>query len=184
MGMLMVVSPSYLKPPLTKVVPGHAKLIENPLAARSVTVTETSNSRLNIIVIDLCIQHCFYARLVTHLRICARLSGLDEFGEPNAEDIGWNIVFWRHDDANLEKRYVEITVFRYVPQDETAGMKVDIWAYGTWREATPSTEVHYPTWIPPHRLHVRLVPIQHTHQLVQVGYRFDDVLNTSTRRCV
>jgi hypothetical protein len=58
----------------------HSKLIEDPLTAGSIAVAIARNPRLDVIIVDLSIQHSLDARLVPHLRICTLLSRFDKLG--------------------------------------------------------------------------------------------------------
>jgi hypothetical protein len=70
----------------------HSELVEDPLAACCIAVAVARNSGLDIIIVDLSIQHSLDAGLIPHLRICTLLSRFDELGQTYAQDVGGNVV--------------------------------------------------------------------------------------------
>jgi hypothetical protein len=70
----------------------HSELIEDSLAAGCIAVAITRNSRLDIVIVDLSIQHSLDARFVPHLGICTLLSRFDELGETYTQNVGRNVV--------------------------------------------------------------------------------------------
>lgn len=66
---------------------GHAKLVEDALTAGAVTVAVASNTLLDIVVVDVSIQHGLDTSLETELIVVDLATGLDELGHTHTQDI-------------------------------------------------------------------------------------------------
>lgn len=71
-------------------------MVEYPLPACCVTIAVTRDARLNVVIRDLSIKHGLDASFISHLRIHALFSGLDELGKPNAEHVGGYVILGCH----------------------------------------------------------------------------------------
>jgi len=75
---------------------GHAKLVENSLAAGGVSVAVACHTLVDIVVIDLSIKHSLDTSLETKFGVINLASGLDELGHAHAENVAWLVAFDNH----------------------------------------------------------------------------------------
>ena len=68
---------------------GHAKLVEDALAAGAVTEAVAGDGLVDVIVIDLGVEKGFDASFETEFGVVDFAPWFDEFGEADAEDVGW-----------------------------------------------------------------------------------------------
>jgi hypothetical protein len=80
---------------------GHAELIKDSLAAGGIAVTIASNALVDIIVIDLGIEHSLHTSFEPQLSVINLASRLDEFGHAYAKDVAWLVSL----DDHLEGSY-------------------------------------------------------------------------------
>jgi len=81
---------------------GHAKLVEDSLTTGGVAVAVACNSLIDIVVVDLGIEHSLDTSFESKLGIINLSSGLDELGHPHAEDVAWLVAFDNHFDGIVE----------------------------------------------------------------------------------
>ena len=74
----------------------HAELVEDALAASGVAVAVACYTLVDVVVVDLGIEHCLYAGFETELGVVDFAARFDEFGHTHAEDIAWFIAFDDH----------------------------------------------------------------------------------------
>lgn len=75
----------------------HSKLVENSLSASRIAITIACYSLIDIVVIDLCIQHSLYTGFKPELCIVDLATRLNELGHANAKDVRWLVLFDNHD---------------------------------------------------------------------------------------
>jgi hypothetical protein len=81
---------------------GHAELVEYSLAAGGVAVAVAGYALVDVVVVDLGIEHGFDAGFEAELGVVDFSSGLDELGHAHAEDVAWFVTFDNHrSDCNL-----------------------------------------------------------------------------------
>ena len=68
---------------------GHAELVEHTLAAGGVAIAVASDTLVNIVVVDLGIEHSLDTSLETELSVVDLAAGLDELGHAHAEHVAW-----------------------------------------------------------------------------------------------
>jgi len=76
---------------------GQSELIENPLATGAVAVNIACNTLVNIVVVDVGVQHGLDTGFEAQLMVVDLATGLDEFGHTNAQDVGGSCFFSAHD---------------------------------------------------------------------------------------
>lgn len=77
---------------------GETELVEDALAAGTITVDVASNTLVDIIVSDLRVEHGLDAGLVAQLIVVDLATGLDELGHAHAQDVGGASLFLDHFD--------------------------------------------------------------------------------------
>lgn len=75
---------------------GHAELVEDSLATGRIAIAVARHSLVDLVVVDLRVQHCLHAGFEAEFMVVDLSSWLDEFGHSYAEDIGGR-GFARHD---------------------------------------------------------------------------------------
>ena len=68
---------------------GHAELIENSLTASAVAIAVTSDSLIDIVVIDMGIEEGFDTGFETELSVVNLATGLDKLGQTYSKHVGW-----------------------------------------------------------------------------------------------
>ena len=68
---------------------GHAELVEHTLAAGGVAIAVAGDTLINVVVVDLSIQHSLDTGLETELSVVDLAAGLDELGHAHAEHVAW-----------------------------------------------------------------------------------------------
>jgi hypothetical protein len=66
---------------------GHAELVEHALAARRVAIAVARNALVNVVVVDVRIEHGFDTGLEAELGVVDLATGLDELCHSDAEDV-------------------------------------------------------------------------------------------------
>lgn len=66
----------------------HAELVEDALSAGRVAVAVARDTLVDIVVVDVCVEHGFDTRFEAELRVVDFAAGFDEFGHADAEDVG------------------------------------------------------------------------------------------------
>lgn len=74
----------------------HAELVKDTLPARRVAVTVAGDALVDIVIVDLRVQHRFDARFETKFGVVDFPAGFDEFGHAYAEDVAWFVAFDDH----------------------------------------------------------------------------------------
>ena len=75
---------------------GHSKLVEDSLAAGGVAIAIACNALIDIVVVDLGIEHSFDTSFESELSVVNLSSWLDELGHAHAEDVAWLVAFDDH----------------------------------------------------------------------------------------
>jgi hypothetical protein len=75
---------------------GHAELIKDSLTAGGIAVTIASNALVDIIVIDLGIEHSLHTSFKSQLSVINLASRLDELGHAYAKDVAWLVALDDH----------------------------------------------------------------------------------------
>lgn len=75
---------------------GHAELVENSLPRRRIAIAVACNTSLDVVVVDLRVQHCFHTSLIAHFGVAPLGAWLDEFGQADAQHVRRDVVLGRH----------------------------------------------------------------------------------------
>jgi hypothetical protein len=75
---------------------GHAKLVEDSLTASGIAVAVACDTLVDIVVVDLGVEHGLDTSFETELSVVDLASGLDELGHAHAEDVAWLIALDNH----------------------------------------------------------------------------------------
>jgi hypothetical protein len=75
---------------------GHAKLIEDSLAAGGIAVAVAGNSLVDVVIVDLGIEHRFHAGFESELGVVNFAAGFDKFSHAYAKDVAWLIALDDH----------------------------------------------------------------------------------------
>jgi len=74
----------------------HAELIENTLSTGGISVAIASYTLIDIVVVDLSIEHGFNTSFEPKLSVINLTTGLDELRHAYTEDVAWLIAFDNH----------------------------------------------------------------------------------------
>jgi len=75
---------------------GHAELVEDSLTAGRIAVAVACDALVDIVVVDLSIQHGLDTSFETELSVVDLASGLNKLGHAHAEDVAWLIALDNH----------------------------------------------------------------------------------------
>ena len=101
---------------------GETELVEDALAASAVTVNVAGDTLVDIVVVDLCIEHSLNTGLVAELIVVYLAAGLDKLGHAHAQDVGIANLLLDHCVGFLD-RIVNAGVMELVAKSEIPAVK-------------------------------------------------------------
>lgn len=97
-------------------------MVKDALATGGVAIAVACNALLDVVVVDLSVEHGLDAGFETEFGVVHFTAGFDELGHAYAEDVAWCFLFWGHFGIICDVNMDALIGMLSLPEDVTLGL--------------------------------------------------------------